>query len=145
MGVSSLKDGSSGDASRHRCDYVHTEFFSCHRGPGLSALCQSLRPGNCTVGIASNFSSTSAQGAKRLVEVLQNTLPHLSEETLGQRLDWAIRIASMSIAQQAAQRNAFKGEDAKLAYYRTIDAMVGILGAEVSKEAHALEGDGSLL
>lgn len=85
------------------------------------------------------------KGAKWLVEVLKNTLPHLSEETLGQRLDWAIRFASMSIAQQAGQRNAFKGEDARLAYYRTIDAMVGVLGAEVSKEAHALEGGGSPL
>lgn len=85
------------------------------------------------------------KGVKRLVEVLQHTLPHLSKETLDQRLDWAIRIASMSIAQQAGQKNAFKGEAAQLAYNRTIDAMVGILGAKVSKEAQALEADGSLL
>ena len=84
------------------------------------------------------------EGAKRLVEVLQNTLPTLSKETLGQRLDWAIRIASMSIAQQAGQKNAFKGEAAQLAYNRTIDAMVGILGAEVSEQAHALEANGAL-
>lgn len=84
------------------------------------------------------------EGAKRLVEVLQNTLPNLSKETLDQRLDWAIRIASMSIAQQAGKKNAFKGEAAKLAYNRTVDAMVGILGAEVSEQAQVLEVNGAL-
>jgi len=84
------------------------------------------------------------EGAKRLVEVLQHTLPDLTEETLGQRLDWAIRIASISIAQQASQKNAFKGEVAKLAYIRTIDAMAGILGADVSEQAQSLETNGAL-
>ena len=79
------------------------------------------------------------KGANRLIEVLQAKLPHLCDETLGQRLDWAIRVASMSIAQQAGKKNAFKGKPAELAYHQTIDAMVGILGAEVSREAQALE------
>ncbi|MEG9862663.1 MAG: helix-turn-helix domain-containing protein [Parvularculales bacterium] len=79
------------------------------------------------------------EGANRLVEVLRKTLPHLSDDNLNQRIDWAIRLAAISMAQLANRKNAFRGEEARLAYHRTIDAMVGILGADVSGETQEPE------
>ena len=74
-----------------------------------------------------------------VLDLLRQVLPDLSDDALMQRLDGAIRFASNSMAQQARQKQAFRGDQAQLFLQRLIDAMAALLGTPPSEETVALE------
>ncbi|NQY02857.1 MAG: TetR/AcrR family transcriptional regulator [Halieaceae bacterium] len=79
------------------------------------------------------------RGAQEIPRLLQDRLPQLSSSALAARLDSAVRLASLSMAQHARQPNAFEGREAQLFLHRLMDSLVGLLGIEVSEETKKLE------
>ena len=79
------------------------------------------------------------RGAQEIPRLLQDKLPQLSASALAARLDSAVRLASLSMAQHARQPNAFEGREAKLFLHRLMDSLVGLLGIEASEETRKLE------
>ena len=79
------------------------------------------------------------RGAQEIPRLLQDKLPQLTARALAARLDSAVRLASLSMAQHARQSNAFEGREAQLFLHRLMDSLVGLIGIEASEETKMLE------
>ena len=71
--------------------------------------------------------------------LLRRALPHLDEQDFRRRMDAAIRLVSASMHHQAAQKNAFRGQQSDLFLHNLIDALIGLFSAPVSPETQALK------
>ncbi|MDA0977757.1 MAG: helix-turn-helix domain containing protein [Proteobacteria bacterium] len=78
------------------------------------------------------------RSGQELGELLRRTLTHLNEPAYRQRMDSAIRLASISMGHHARQRNAFRGQRGDYFVSSLIDALVGLLSAPVSAETAAV-------
>ena len=67
-----------------------------------------------------------------LVRLLKQALPHLSERTFAQRMDFAIRLCASAMYAQARGKSAFKGPQADFFVNGLIDVLVGLLNASES-------------
>ena len=59
-------------------------------------------------------------------------MPQLDEQAFRQRMDFAFRLVAVSMANQATQKNAFRGPAADLFVSSLIDALKGLLTAPES-------------
>lgn len=64
-----------------------------------------------------------------LAKLLKQSLPHLSEATLQQRMDFAVRLCSSAMYAQARATNAFRGQQSEFFIAGLTDALVGLLSA----------------
>ncbi len=78
------------------------------------------------------------QSGRETSGLLKNQLQQLDPNTFQQRVESAVRLASISMGHHARQKNAFRGEEADLFVSNLLDAMVGVLSAPVSRETQAL-------
>ena len=69
-----------------------------------------------------------------LGKLLKQTLPHLSEAAFRQRMDFAVRLCSSAMYAQARTTNAFRGQQSDFFIEGLIDALVGLLSAQESKQ-----------
>ena len=77
------------------------------------------------------------QGTRTTRALLRAELAHLDDELFGQRFDSAVRFATLSMSVHARQPNAFRGPKATLFLELLLDAMAGLLAAEVSPQTRA--------
>lgn len=82
---------------------------------------------------------SASQSTDRIVDLLAEKLPFLSSDALMQRLDGAVRFASLSMAQHAGQKAAFTGRSAERFYSRLVDSLVGLVGVAPSTRTLSLE------
>ena len=80
------------------------------------------------------------QSGRETSALLRTQLSHLDEGTFQQRIESAVRLASISMGHHARQKNAFRGDDSDLFISHLLDAMVGLISAPVSMETKALAG-----
>jgi AcrR family transcriptional regulator len=78
------------------------------------------------------------QSGRETRDLIQEHLPHLDADALHQRVESAVRLASISMGFHARQPNAFRGDDADLFLSNLLDAMVGLLSAPISDETREL-------
>lgn len=69
------------------------------------------------------------ESGAELARLLKRALPHLSQDTLKQRMDFAVRLCSSAMYAQARASNAFRGEQSDFFIEGLIDALVGLLTA----------------
>lgn len=81
---------------------------------------------------------TGGDSTQELGRLLRAALPHLDESAYRRRMDGALRFVSAAMVNQARQKNAFRGPEAKVFYSSLIDALVGMLSAQESAETSAL-------
>lgn len=67
-------------------------------------------------------------------ELLRAALSDLDNQAYRQRMEFAIRMISISIGNQGRKKQAFRGEQAELFLSSLLDALEGLLQAPVSKE-----------
>ncbi len=80
----------------------------------------------------------SGVSGRQIRHLLEEALPHLDEATFIRRLEAAVRLCAASMYHQARQKNAFRGSQAELFLHNLVDALVGLLSAEVSDQTRAL-------
>lgn len=68
------------------------------------------------------------------VKLLRRTLSHLDDRVFGQRLDSTVRFIGLSMSQQARKKHAFRGANSNVFFNMLIDAMSGLLAADVSEQ-----------
>lgn len=77
-------------------------------------------------------SGGGGHSGKQTADLLRQALPHLDEQAFRQRLDFAFRLAAVSMAYQAKQKSAFRGPKADLFVSNLMDALEGLLTAPES-------------
>ena len=77
------------------------------------------------------------ESGQKTGELLRVALPHLDEQAYRQRMEFAIRMSSISMGNHARKKHAFRGLEAELFLSGLLDALEGLLGAPVSKETKA--------
>ena len=71
--------------------------------------------------------------------LLKAALPHLDDEDYYRRMDAAVMLCSASMYHQARRNNAFRGKQSELFLHNLVDALCGLLGADVSAETRNLK------
>lgn len=66
--------------------------------------------------------------------LLRATLSHMDDRTFTHRFDSAIRFVGLSMSQHALEQHAFRGPRSDVFFNMLIDAMAGMLAAEVSAQ-----------
>lgn len=90
-----------------------------------------------TLAQASRHGAGGASG-RATRELITSQLTQLDEITLQERLQSAVRLASISMGHHARQKNAFRGNSSDLFLSNLIDGIVGLLSAPMSEETAAL-------
>lgn len=85
-----------------------------------------------------NRQGGGGESGQKIGQLLRAALSHLDENTYRQRMESAVRLASVSMGNHARQKKAFKGTHAKLFLNNLIDTMAGVLSAPVSPETNAI-------
>ena len=85
---------------------------------------------------AASHGGGGTSGAE-LGRMLRVALPHLSEATWRQRLDFAVRLCSSAMYAQARVRTAFRGQQSSFFIQGLIDALVGLLSASEATEGQS--------
>ena len=83
-------------------------------------------------------SGGGGESGAQMGELLKAALPHLNEEAYHRRLEAAVMLCSASMYHQARQKSAFRGRQSELFLHNLVDALCGLLGAEVSQETKNL-------
>lgn len=88
----------------------------------------------------SRVSKSGAGGESGLKtgELLRTALRHLDERAYRQRMEFAVRLSSISMGNQAKKKQAFRGAEADLFLTGLLDALEGLLSSPVSKETKAV-------
>jgi hypothetical protein len=66
--------------------------------------------------------------------LLRAILSHIDDRIFTHRFDSAIRFVGLSMSQHALERHAFRGPTSDVFFNMLIDAMAGLLAAEVSAQ-----------
>ncbi len=74
------------------------------------------------------------QSTLKMMSLLRAVLSHLDDRVFEQRFDSAVRFVGLSMSQQAREKHAFRGSDSDVFFNMLIDAMTGLLAAEVSHQ-----------
>ena len=72
----------------------------------------------------------------KLGKLLRHALPHLSQDALQQRMDFAVRLCASALHAQARVSNAFRGEQSDFFIEGLTDALVGLLSAPESSRTN---------
>jgi hypothetical protein len=73
----------------------------------------------------------------QLAGLLRETLTALDHDAFQLRMEFAVRLCSAAMYQQARMSNPFQGPQAELFLSSLIDSLTGLLGAEESDETRA--------
>ena len=66
--------------------------------------------------------------------LLRSALSNLDEPAYRQRMEFAIRLCSIAMGNQARKKNAFRGKDSESFLNGLLDALEGLLSAPISKQ-----------
>lgn len=68
----------------------------------------------------------------QLGRLLRKGVPHLSDDTFAQRMEFAVRLCASAMFRQASAKNAFRGQPSDVFIEGLIDAVLGLLTAPES-------------
>ena len=83
-------------------------------------------------------SGAGGESGHKTGELLRAALRHLDEPAYRQRMEFAVRLSSISMGNHAKKKQAFRGTEADLFLTSLLDALEGLLNAPVSKETKAV-------
>ncbi len=83
-------------------------------------------------------SGAGGESGNKTGELLRAALSHLDEQAYRQRMEFAVRLSSISMGNHAKKKQAFRGAEAELFLTSLLDALEGLLSAPVSKETESI-------
>ena len=78
-------------------------------------------------------SGSGGESGLKTGNLLRSVLSNLDERAYRQRMEFAIRLCSIAMGNQARKKNAFRGEESERFLNGLLDALEGLLNAPISK------------